>query len=322
MPSALVVHGGAWDIPDREVGVHHRGVLDALDAGWEILGKGGAAMDAAVAAVKSMEDDPTFDAGVGSFLNADGKVQLDAGLMDGNELTAGSVAAVSRVRNPIELAHQVLQSPYILLVGSGAERFAEENEIAMCDPEIFVTEREAIRWSKIKGEVKAITPDTAFRRFGATPSDTVGAVAVDDEGNIAAATSTGGTPNKHPGRVGDSPIIGAGFYADVHTGACSTTGWGEAIAKVGLARTAVDLTGRGLAPRVAAMGAVMHMHQRVGGLGGCIVVDPAGRVGVAFNTPRMAYAWRLADGRERIEVAQREEQRSVFDAGIDEIEGL
>lgn len=317
MARALVVHGGAWDIPDREVGTHHRGVLDALDAGWRALASGQSAIDAVVSAVKVMEDDPTFDAGIGSFLNADGEVQLDAGLMDGTNLTAGSVAAVSRIRNPIELARKVLASPYVLLVGPGADRFGEESGLELCDPAIFVTERERERWSKLKDH-GPVSPADAFRRFG-QPSDTVGAVAVDDNGNIAAATSTGGTPNKHPGRVGDSPIIGAGFYADLHTGACSTTGWGEAILKVGLARTAVDLTGRGLAPRVAAMGAVMHMQQRVGGLGGCIVVDPSGRVGVAFNTPRMAYAWRLADGREAIEVSRRDSQ-PVYDTGIDEVE--
>lgn len=318
MPAALVVHGGAWDIPDREVGVHHRGVLDALDAGWNALKDEDNAIHAVVAAVATMEDDPTFDAGIGSFLNADGEVQLDAGIMDGTNLMAGAVAATSKIRNPIRLAEKVMQSPYVFLVGPGADRFGEEMGLETCAPETFITEREKNRWSKIKGEIDYQSPATVFRRFGA-PSDTVGAVAVDSKGNIAAATSTGGTANKHPGRVGDSPIIGAGFYADINTGGCSTTGWGEQILKVGLARTAVDLTGRGLAPRVAAMGGIMHLQQRVGGLGGCIVADPTGRVGVAFNTPRMAWAWRLVDGRERIEISDRPSGQPVFDAGIDEV---
>ena len=317
MPAALIVHGGAWDIPDREVGAHHSGVLHALNAGWAVIAAGGSAIDACVAAVRIMEEDPTFDAGVGSFLNADGEVQLDAGLMDGTTLTVGSVAAVSRVRHPIELARRVLESEHVLLVGPGADRFAAEGGLELCEPDEFVTPRERERWAALKA-AGGCAPADSFRRFGA-PSDTVGAVALDSAGNIAAATSTGGTPNKYPGRVGDSPIVGAGFYADVHAGGCSTSGWGESILKVGLARTAVDFTGRGLAPRVAATGAVMHLHQRVGGLGGCAVVDPHGRVGIAFNTPRMAYAWRLADGRERIDVASREE-RAVFDIGIDEVE--
>ncbi|MBW2733158.1 MAG: isoaspartyl peptidase/L-asparaginase, partial [Deltaproteobacteria bacterium] len=243
MPAALAVHGGAWDIPSREVGAHHHGVLESLHAGWDVLARGGSSIDACVASVKVMEEDPTFDAGVGSFLNADGDVELDAGIMDGGTLTAGSVAAVARIRFPVALARRVLDSPYVLLVGTGAERFAESEGIDLCDPAIFVTDRERERWKKL-AEMGDITPERAFVRFG-TPSDTVGAVAVDDAGNVAAATSTGGTPNKHPGRVGDSPIIGAGFYADNNTGACSTTGWGEQIMKVGLARTAVDLVGRG-----------------------------------------------------------------------------
>jgi beta-aspartyl-peptidase (threonine type) len=312
----IAVHGGAWDIPDGEVEAHENGVRDALFAGWDTLRAGKSAVEAVVSAVRVMEDNPTFDAGIGSFLNADGNVQLDAGVMDGAELTAGSVAAVSRVRHPITVALEVLRSDSILLVGPGADRFAEEKGLEMCEPERFITERELKRWEALRSSHGAFSTKDAFDRLG-LPGDTVGAVALDEQGRVAAATSTGGSPNKYPGRVGDSPIIGAGYYADVHTGACSTTGWGESILKVGLARTAVDLVGRGLAPRVAALGAIMHLEQRVSGLGGCILIDPHGRVGAAFNTPRMAYAWQMADGQQEIAVSTR--TGGVFDVGIDEI---
>lgn len=315
MPAVIGVHGGAWDIPDGEVDAHERGVRAALHAGWDALRAGKTAVEAVVAAVRVMEDDPTFDAGIGSFLNADGKVQLDAGVMDGATLTAGAVAAVSRVRYPVAAALEVLKSEFVLMVGPGADRFAEEKGLEMCDPALFITEREQQRWEALRSSHGAFSSKDAFGRLG-LPSDTVGAVAVDETGRLAAATSTGGSPNKYPGRVGDSPIIGAGYYADVRTGACSTTGWGESILKVGLARTAVDLVGQGLAPRVAGLGAVMHLAERVGGLGGCLIVDPHGRVGVAFNTPRMAYAWRLADGRENVAVATRT-TAAVFDQGVD-----
>jgi beta-aspartyl-peptidase (threonine type) len=301
MPLSLIVHGGAWDIPDEEADEHQDGCRRALDAGWRVLEAGGTALDAVEAAVRVLEDAPIFDAGVGSVLNRDGEVELDAAVMDGATLRSGAVAAVRRVRNPITLARRVLESHVILLVAQGAERFAEQVGIPLCDPAELIVERERRKWAELLAQPDAQTQDTfgakpALRPM-AQPSDTVGAVALDRNGNLAAGTSTGGTPNKLPGRVGDSPLIGCGLYADDQTGGCSSTGWGESIIKVLLAKTATDLIGVGHEPMVAAQMAIDTLAQRVGGYGGCILLDGRGRPGFAFNTPRMAYAYRADDGR-------------------------
>lgn len=307
MPLALIVHGGAWDIPDTEVAEHQDGCRQALAAGWRVLEAGGSALDAVEAAVRVLEDTPIFDAGVGSVLNRDGEVELDAAVMDGFTLRSGAVAAVRRVRNPIALARRVLESQVILLVAQGAERFAESAGIPFCDPAELIVERERLRWQELQEQGNYRTQDAfGATKAGATspkstnlthPGDTVGCVALDSQGRLAAGTSTGGTANKLPGRVGDSPLIGAGLYADNATGGCSTTGWGESIMKVLLAKTATDLIGAGNDPMTAARAAVDVLAQRVGGLGGCILLDAQGRPGFAFNTPRMAYAYRTeADG--------------------------
>jgi beta-aspartyl-peptidase (threonine type) len=306
MPISLIVHGGAWAIPDDEVEAHKLGCRQALDIGWQVLQQGGAALDAVEAAVRALEDNPTFDAGVGSILNADGIVELDAAIMDGQTLRSGAVAAVQRIRNPITLARRVLESDVILLVGSGAERFAQEVGTPLCAPFEFITERERERWMALRKQQDFRTQDA----FGNTaqssarssrldqPGDTVGAVALDQYGHIAAGTSTGGTPNKLPGRVGDSPLIGCGLYADDLAGGCSSTGWGESIIKVLLAKTATDLLRNQRDPMAAAQAAIEILAQRVGGLGGCILLDRQGHVGLAFNTPRMAYAYRTELGDE------------------------
>jgi L-asparaginase / beta-aspartyl-peptidase len=309
MPLALIVHGGAWDIPDDQVAEHQTGCRLALDAGWSVLQAGGAALDAVEAAVRVLEDAPIFDAGVGSVLNRDGDVELDAAVMDGATLRSGAVAAVRRIRNPITLARRVLESHVILLVAQGAERFAESVGLPLCDPAELIVERERINWAELLQQADARTQDT----FGAKkaqdagidvpslkyPSDTVGAVALDHYGHLAAGTSTGGTPNKLPGRVGDSPLIGCGLYADNQTGGCSSTGWGESIIKVLLAKTATDLIGAGHDPMAAARMAIDRLEQRVAGYGGCILLDSFGRPGFAFNTPRMAYAYR-AEGEQEV----------------------
>lgn len=324
MPIALIVHGGAWAIPDEEVEDHRAGCRRALDAGWEVLRRGGSALDAVEAAVRQLEDDPTFDAGVGSVLNSAGFVELDAATMDGATLRSGAVAAVQRVPHPITLARRVMDSHVVLLVGEGAERFAKTAGVPLCDPSQLIVERELRRWEELRaqqgyrtehafgarGEGEAGRPGNreAGGADGAPtpppphPLDTVGAVALDRSGDLAAATSTGGTANKPPGRVGDSPLIGAGLYADNQTGGCSSTGWGESIIKVLLAKTATDLIGAGLAPMDAARQAIDVLQARVGGYGGCILLDRLGRVGWAYNTPRMAYAYRTEDGREAVGV--------------------
>lgn len=323
MRPALIVHGGAWDIPDDEVQPHQEGCRAALEAGWRVLADGGSALDAVEAAIRVLEDTPIFDAGTGSVLNRDGIVELDAAIMDGTTLRSGAVAAVQRVRNPITLARRVLESEVVLLVGAGAERFADACGLPRCAHADLMVERELQRWQALR-HVAAFQASTSFQQPASevagtrglvsggypqsgsqeapaasplkNPGDTVGAVAVDADGRLAAGTSTGGITNKPAGRVGDSPLVGAGLYADVESGGCSTTGWGESIIKVLLAKTATDFMGAGYTPHEAAQRAVELLARRVGGLGGCIVLDAEGRVGFAFNTPRMAYAYRVAGG--------------------------
>jgi beta-aspartyl-peptidase (threonine type) len=285
MPEAFVVHGGAWDIPDELVQAHREACLTAVLAGWSVLCAGGSALDAVEQAIMLMEDDPALDAGVGAFLNADGEVELDAGLMDGTTLAVGSVAAVQRIRHPITLARRVVESEHVLLVGPGAERFAAAHGVERCPSALLVVPRELERWATI-GADQGFHIRQAFTHAG----DTIGAVAMDQAGNVAAGTSTGGTPHKLPGRVGDSPLVGSGYYADSGLGGASCTGWGEGIMRVVLAKSAVDRMARCDA-MAAARWAVGHLADKVNGLGGIILVDRQGRVGCAFNTPRMAFAY-------------------------------
>lgn len=293
MPIALIVHGGAWAIPDDEAEAHRAGCRAAREAGWRVLEQGGSALDAVETAIRLMEDDPAFDAGVGSVLNRDGAVELDAAIMEGARLRCGAVAAVRRVRNPITLARRVLESQSVLLAAEGAERFAEASGVPLCDPAELVVERERARWVEFARRSDFRAQDA----FVARPGDTVGAVALDRQGRLAAGASTGGTANKPPGRVGDTPLIGCGLYADDQIGGCASTGWGESLIKVVLAKTAIDLLGANGDPMAAARAAIDRLAQRVGGLGGCILLDTRGRAGLAFNTPRMAYAYRDAGGR-------------------------
>jgi len=259
----------------------------------EVLREGGAAVRAVIEAVKVLEKDPTFDAGRGSFLNAAGRVELDAIVMDGRDLSVGAVAAVQNIMHPVELADLVrTRSPHCFLVGPGATDFARFCGVALCGPEELLVGRERRRYLQLRKKKRIrIRPFFEGRvRKGARPSDTVGAVAFDRMGRIAAATSTGGTPNKLPGRVGDSPLIGAGAYADSRSGGASSTGLGESILKVLMAKTAVDLMGEGWTASRAAARAVRLLERRVDGLGGVITVDGRGRCGYAYNTPCMARA--------------------------------
>ena len=290
---ALIVHGGAWDIPDDQVGAHLNGCRRAAEIGWGLLREGASAIVAVEAAARVLEDDPTFDAGYGACLNAAGEVELDALIMDGATLNAGSVAAVQRVRNPISLARLVMEkSEHVLLVAKGAERFGRDHGIPMCKPEELLTGRELERWRLLRG----MNDWRTSRAYGDVYTGTVGAVARDERGNIAAATSTGGTPNKLPGRVGDSPLIGCGAYADNQTGGVSATGWGESLMKVVISKTTCDLIARGLDAQRAAEAAIQVLDERVKGLGGVIVVDALGRIGAAHNTPRMAHAYVTPEG--------------------------
>jgi len=284
----ILVHGGAWAIPEDVVDAHLRGVEAAAAEGWRVLERGGTALDAVEAAVMSMEDNEAFDAGRGSFLNMDGRVQLDALIMDGATLRAGGVGCVEHIRNPIRAAKKILtESPHVYFVGTGAERFAQEHGVELCANHELITPREVERLREAKKQAYLQMPD----EFGPTRShDTVGAVALDVGGNVAAATSTGGTLNKAPGRVGDSSLIGCGCYADNRSAAVSTTGWGEPMMKLVLAKWTADRVENGMAPQEAAQQALFYLKKRLDGHGGMIVVDARGRIGLAHNTPRMAWA--------------------------------
>lgn len=285
MAIAIIVHGGAWDIPPALHADHVVGCRAAAEAGWAILARGGSALDAVEAAVRIMEDHPVFDAGAGSHLNADGFVELDAGMMDGRTLMAGAVASVKRLANPISLARRVLHdSPHVFLTGEGAERFAAAAGLPLCEPAELVVARELALW-----EARRRTKDERRKEFGA---DTVGAVALDAAGDLAVGNSTGGTFFKYPGRVGDTPIIGCGLYADNTMGAAACTGVGEQIMKTVLAKTTVDqiaLLGNAL---TAANVAIAYFRHRVDGQGGVICVSPAGQIGFAHSTPYLAHAYR------------------------------
>ncbi|HZL26214.1 MAG TPA: isoaspartyl peptidase/L-asparaginase [Acidobacteriaceae bacterium] len=322
----LLVHGGAWAMPDDAVAAHERGIAAALSAGWDALQRGGTSVDAVEAAVTVMEDDDTFDAGRGSFLTRDGRVQLDALLMNGENLRTGGVACVERLKNPIQAARLVLdKSPHVYFVGPGAERFATQNGMRLVDNSELIVPRERERLMNFQRNEAAGGPDTTFSGSSefttATPGleeaalesevdralpetlriddptlhshDTVGAVALDQYGNLAAATSTGGTLSKAPGRVGDSSLIGCGCYADNLSAAVSLTGWGEPIMKLVLGKWAVDRVADGATPQQAATDAIAYLYSRLGGHGGIILLGPDGQLGLAHNTPRMA--WGIAD---------------------------
>lgn len=285
----LVVHGGAWAIPDDMVDAHLNGVRNAVAAGWRALTRGGTALDAVEEAVVVMEDDETFDAGRGSFLNREGKVQLDAFIMEGSTLRGGGVGGVERIRNPIRAARKILsESPHVYFVAEGAERFAAEHGIALCENRDLVIPREVERLRAYQAQAAEEAPDL----FAPTIShDTVGAVALDRDGNIAAATSTGGTLNKAPGRLGDSSLIGCGCYADNESAAASLTGWGEPIMKLVLAKWACDRVTAGNLPEWVSQEAMNYLKSRVNGHGGIILLDSKGRFGISHNTPRMAWAY-------------------------------
>ena len=297
----LVVHGGAWDIPDDMVEPHLNGVRHASAAGWRVLERGGSALDAVEEAVVILEDDETFDAGRGSFLNRDGKVQLDAFIMDGATLRGGGVGCVERLRNPVRAARKILSdSPHVYFVAEGAERFAAEHGITLCRNEDLIIPREVARLRDYQSQVSGDGKDLFAPAISSDmlSHDTVGAVALDREGNIAASTSTGGTLNKAPGRLGDSSLIGCGCYADNLSAAASTTGGGEPIMKLVLAKWAADRVESGSLPEWVAQEAMNYLKQRLDGHGGIILLDARGRVGIAHNTPRMAWALRTLKAEE------------------------
>jgi L-asparaginase / beta-aspartyl-peptidase len=306
MKPSLIVHGGAWDIPDEAVAACRHGCARALVAGWKILSRGGPALDAVEAAVLVLEDDPVFDAGFGSHLDADGKVSCDAMVMHGDSLRAGAAAGLERIKNPVRLARAILeQCPHMMLVGEGAERFAVASGLALCAPQDLISEAEREAFLRCSRDAHAAEHHRGHQQ------GTVGAVALDQQGSLVAATSTGGTCCKLPGRVGDSPLIGCGCYADSTLGGVSCTGYGEAIMKIVMGKTAIDLLSSGRTagappePRSAfraAQKAVDLLGERAKGTGGLILLDREGCPAFAFNTPRMAYGYVAPDGQLVTEV--------------------
>lgn len=263
---ALIVHGGAKSIAPEKSEANRAGCLAAAHAGAEVLRYGGSAVAAAETAVRRLENDATFNAGIGSVANADGDIEMDAAIMDGRTLAIGAVAAVRRIRNPIGTAARMLEAVPVLLVAEGAERFARDQGVPMCEPNA------------------QLVPLSA----GSPEHDTVGCVAMDAAGHIAAATSTGGLTGQHPGRVGDSPIPGAGLYADDQLGGVAFSGDGESILRTMLAaRVMQALETRTASP--AAEAAIARLG-RVGGEAGAIVIDKAGGFGIAHNSEHFALA--------------------------------
>jgi beta-aspartyl-peptidase (threonine type) len=283
---AIVIHGGAWVRDALVEPAVIDGVAHAAQVGFDLLRKGGSALDAVEAAVVALEEDVHFNAGLGSCLTSEGTVEMDASIMDGATLGAGAVAIVRGVRNPIRLARRVMtDSGHLLLAGEGARRFAVElGDVEIVPDDWHVTPNQRARWDELRREADA-RGAADRRKLG-----TVGAVAVDLGGHVACATSTGGTAFKRAGRVGDTPIIGAGTYADGTAGAVSCTGHGESFIRLTTARAACDQMRSGLSPLVAAQREIAILGDRVHGDGGLIAVAPDGRAGWAMNTRRMSRA--------------------------------
>jgi L-asparaginase / beta-aspartyl-peptidase len=279
---SLAVHGGAKDIPPDEAASHRAGCLAALDAGRAVLARGGNAVDAVVAAITVLEDNPTFNAGFGSVPTSEGTFELDAALMDGATLDIGAVAALTGIRNPIEVAHKLLRGDRVLLVGDGA-----------------------FRWAVAQGAIQCSPAEMAHATRSKQGCDTVGCVARDRNGHVAAGTSTGGLQGQPPGRVGDSPLAGCGFYADDSLGAVAFSGEGERIirqmlaARVTLAmeHRSPEASLREMLPRIVALG----------GDAGGIAIDRHGRVGWAHNSADFAVAWQDGpDAEPRVALRQNE----------------
>ena len=291
MTPALILHGGAGAVTPSALQAERRsGLTAAFKAGWGILVRGGTALDAVVQATVTLEDHPLFNAGFGSCLTEDGTVEVDASLMDGSTFQTGAVGAARNIKNAIRLAREVMaDGRHVFLVGQGAERFARDHGLPQAAADELITPRQHQRWQALRlGSGQA-------QRTNGEPG-TVGAVALDSSGRLAAATSTGGVMGKRSGRVGDSAVIGAGTYADSAMGACSATGDGEQIIRATLARTAVELLRGGKDPAQAARTALAHLTRRTRGEAGLILLDPFGRRGVAYTTESMSVAFR-AEGR-------------------------
>lgn len=289
MSPKLIVHGGAGQWANFDEAAVLAGVRAAAAAGWAILQAGGSALDAVEAAVILLEDNPLFDAGIGSFLNEQGEIEMDALIADGREIRFGAVAGVRRVRHPITLARAVMEKTNnCFFVADGADQLAASLGIPLVPNIELISENELATFRARH----ASSPSRAA--FG---TGTVGAIALDNTGNLISGTSTGGTPDKKKGRVGDSPIFGAGGYADDQTGAASATGVGENIMRVFLCKNAVDRMANGLGGGAAAQAALDFLSSRIPNPeAGIIVIDSRGEIGAAHTTAAMPIAWVDSDG--------------------------
>lgn len=294
-PFGLVIHGGAGRIlrgelkPEAEKACR-AGLDAALKAGYAVLESGGSSLDAVEAAVRVLEDDPHFNAGRGAVLTAEGHAELDAAVMDGRTRGAGSVAGLRHVKNPITLARRVMeQSPHVMLIGEGAEAFAKAQQLPLVDPGYFITPERLESWKKAKAKAQ-----------GGDPKGTVGAVALDQQGHLAAATSTGGMMMKRWGRVGDAPLIGAGTWADDATCAVSCTGWGEFFIRGAVAHDIAARMAYGGAKLEAAAQESLDAVKVMGGDGGLIALDAQGRLALPFNSAGMFRGFRMSDGRSAV----------------------
>jgi beta-aspartyl-peptidase (threonine type) len=283
---AILVHGGAGSVPADRRTAHAEGCKRAAELGAEILKDGGSALDAAQRAAQALEDDPKYNAGTGACLNEDGKMELDASIMCGATLRAGAVGAMPPFKNPILVARRVLEDgKHVFYVAEGAERFAKQNGFTPATLEEMLTETSRQHWERVRAEGKV----------AGFAGGTIGAVARDAAGHVAAATSTGGTTNKRVGRIGDTPILGAGTWADDGCGAASATGVGEAMMRTCLCKVAADWMRDGSFPEDVAKRAIKHLLERTGGTGGLILMGPKRHLGIARSTDSMSWG-AMADG--------------------------
>ncbi|XP_077469305.1 isoaspartyl peptidase/L-asparaginase [Stigmatopora argus] len=287
MSAVIVVHGGAWAIPNDLAEASVDGVKASAREGFAVLQKNGTALDAVESAVRALEDNTVFNAGHGATLNTDGEVEMDALIMDGKTLACGAVSSVKNIANPVSLARAVMEkTAHVMLTDSGANQFAQTIGVVAVPTDKLVTSYEMKEWEKHKNYVTGVMED--FNTLW--PHDTVGAVAVDYAGNVACATSTGGIRNKMVGRVGDSSTVGCGGYADNFSGAVSCTGHGESILKVTLARLILSHVEQGKSVEEASRISLQYMGERVRGAGGVIIVTPMAQWASTFTTERMAWA--------------------------------
>lgn len=292
MGIAIIVHGGAgaWDRSEDRLNEALAACTEAASEGRSVLARGGSALDAVETAVRILEDCPVLDAGRGSYPTSEGNVEMDALIMNGHDLSLGAIAAIQRVRHPISLARRVMEeSGHFFMVGAGAEAFADSIDFPRCGTEdLLVGEARDRFLAAERGQPMTLSSD---RPATPTLGDTVGAVAIDLQGNLAAATSTGGTANKRPGRVGDSPLVGCGAYADNWTSAVSATGHGEALMRIVISKRVCDFVAAGLSAQAACEAAIRLLEERTSGSGGLIAVDTRGQVGFSYNTRAMPFAY-------------------------------